>query len=262
MTSSVTPRLAATILLLRDRQDAMEVFMVLRHHQIEFVSGALVFPGGSVDRDDSVDAVHSRTDRMDNLDAAAVTVRVAAIREAFEESGFLLARRAGSKAFVTAANQQELQMRYRAALLAGEISFLQILDRENLTLATDTLVPFAHWITPEGMPKRFDTHFFLADVPTDHVGSHDGQENVDSLWIRPSDAVEHALSGRYTIVTPTRLNLEKLARSATSAKALATARAEPQFIVVPKLSTVSESDPRRCIRIPLEVGYGGEVFEI
>jgi 8-oxo-dGTP pyrophosphatase MutT (NUDIX family) len=257
--SSAAPRLAATILLLRDRDEQMEVFMVLRHHEIEFVSGALVFPGGSVDADDSALAA-ARADGMAGVDPAAATVRVAAIREAFEESGFLLARKAGSDQFVTALEQKDLQSRYRAALLAGEVSFARIIEQENLTLATDMLIPFAHWITPEGMPKRFDTHFFLAHVPEDHVGSHDGLETVESLWIRPGDAVAHARSGRYTIVLPTRLNLEKLSRHPKAADAVQSARSAPTVTVLPTL--IKEGDAKRSIRIPLEAGYGGEVFAL
>ena len=233
--------------------------MVLRHHEIEFSSGALVFPGGSVDVDDSTLVATQRVDGLAALDPTAATVRVAAIREAFEESGFLLARRAGSDQFVTAEEQKDLQSRHRGALLAGEVSFANIIAQENLTLATDMLVPFAHWITPEGMPKRFDTHFFLAHVPEDHVGSHDGHETVESLWIRPGDAVAHARSGRYTIVLPTRLNLEKLARQRKAADAVQRARGTPMVTVLPTL--IREGDAKRRIRIPLEAGYGGEVFE-
>jgi hypothetical protein len=137
-----------------------------------------------------------------------------------------------------------------------------MIDQENLKLATDMLVPFAHWITPQGVAKRFDTHFFLAHVPADHVGSPDGRETVESLWIRPGDAVAQARSGRFTIVVPTRLNLEKLGRQHTVADALRNARAQPIFTVVPELSVFSASDSRRCIRIPHEAGYGGTVFEV
>jgi 8-oxo-dGTP pyrophosphatase MutT (NUDIX family) len=264
--STIIPRLAATILLLRDRAEEMEVFMVVRHHEIDFASGALVFPGGSVDPEDGGIAERGHVDKTVDVDASAVTLRIAAIREAFEESGFLLARRAGSDGFVTAEELKDLQIRYRTALLSGETTFERMIVQENLTLATDALLPFAHWITPERVPKRFDTHFFLARVPSDHtsdhIGSHDGRETVESLWIRPGDALSQAASGRFTIVVATRLNLQKLGRNHTAAEALRGARNEPIFTVLPELVVSSEGDNRRRIRIPLEAGYRGTVFEV
>src|SRR5882724_4577584 len=169
---AVTPRPASTILLLRDAagKDEIEVFMMVRHYEIDFNSGALVFPGGSVDKgDQEIIARPELYSGGQGLDAAALSFRIAAIRETFEESGILLARPQGSKALVDAKRAAELEAGSRAALSEGNSSFVKVLTENGLLLALDELVPYAHWITPEGMPKRFDTWFFLAAAPPEQL---------------------------------------------------------------------------------------------
>ena len=174
-------RPASTILLLRDGAAGMEVFMVVRHHQIDFASGALVFPGGSIDADDHEiakdPALHGSADGLDTL---ALAFRIGAVRETFEECGILLARDAKSQQLVDAVRAGEIETRHRAALNKGERNFSEILKTEGIVPALDALVPFAHWITPVGMPKRFDTQFYLAVAPADQLGAHDGHESVYS----------------------------------------------------------------------------------
>ena len=105
MAEIVAPRPASTILLLRDSADAreVEVFMMVRHYEIDFNSGALVFPGGSVDKGDKeIIATPALYSGGEGLDEASLSFRIAAIRETFEESGILLARPKGSKALVDA----------------------------------------------------------------------------------------------------------------------------------------------------------------
>ncbi|MHC2438623.1 8-oxo-dGTP pyrophosphatase MutT (NUDIX family) [Bradyrhizobium sp. USDA 4451] len=164
MTEIVAPRLASTVLLLRDgSRREIEVFMMVRHHQIEFNSGALVFPGGSVDKNDKeIAADPTLYSGGAGLDGDALGFRIAAIRETFEESGILLARPKGSTDLVDAGRASEIATAHRTALNEGKISFLKVLTDNGMVLALDELVPYAHWITPEGMPKRFDTWFFLA----------------------------------------------------------------------------------------------------
>ena len=144
--------------------------MMVRHHQIEFNSGALVFPGGSVDTNDCEIAGQPELYAGEQgVDAEALGFRIAAIRETFEESGILLARRKGSGALIEAAHAREIEAASRADLCAGKTSFLDVVNGNGLVLALDALVPYAHWITPEGMPKRFDTWFFLAAAPPDQA---------------------------------------------------------------------------------------------
>ncbi len=171
-----------------------------------------------------------------------------AIRESFEESGILLARD-GSGAFVDAERLAALDA-YRGPLDRHEIGLLDMLVKERLRLAFDQLAVFAHWITPETMPKRFDTLFFVAPSPVGHLGSHDGRESVDSLWIAPEQAV--ADRKRWNVVFPTKLNLMKLSVSRSVAAALAAARAASPLTVVP---WVEESADGPMLRIRGDAGY-------
>src|ERR1700692_2001424 len=177
---AVAPRPASTILLLRDSvaiRGEIEVFMMVRHYQIDFNSGALVFPGGSVDKgDQEIIANPALYSGGEGLDAADLSFRIAAIRETFEESGILLARPRGSKTLVDAKRAAEIEAVNRADLCDSKTSFLKVLTDNGMLLALDELVPYAHWITPEGMPKRFATWFFLAAAPPEQAGAHDGKE--------------------------------------------------------------------------------------
>ena len=243
---------ASTILLLRDGAEGLEVFMVVRHHQIDFASGALVFPGGKVDKADSVPEVRARVDGAEGVEDTLLALRVAAIREAFEEAGVLLARSGQTGEVVDAARLSSLE-RYRDALNKGELGIAEFLERENLRIAADMLTPFAHWITPSMMPKRFDTHFYLAEAPADHLAVHDGSESVDSVWIRPQAALEEAEAGKRTIIFPTRMNVEKVGRSQSVAHAIDAARNTPIVTVEPQVMKDEAGKP--ILRIPAEAGY-------
>src|SRR5215475_7218081 len=192
MAEIVTPRPASTTLILRDSpgKGGIEVFMMVAHHQIEFNSGALVFPGGSIDRgDQEIVARPELHGGGQGPDESALSFRVAAIRETFEESGILLARPKDSNRLIDADRARKIEAACRARLCEGKITFLNVLIDHDLLLALDELVPSAHWITPEGMPKRFDTWFFLATAPPDQLGAHDGNESTDSMWVTPHEAL-------------------------------------------------------------------------
>jgi 8-oxo-dGTP pyrophosphatase MutT (NUDIX family) len=245
--------LAATILLVRDRAGALEVFMVQRHHRIDFARGAMVFPGGRVDPEDRDPRVRAWSRGLDDLDDDAAALRAGAIRETFEECGVLLARPRGGEALVDASRLAELERRYRADLQADRVGIGELAEREGLELACDLLVPFAHWVTPEFMPKRFDTWFFLVPAPDDQVALHDGEESVDSLWTTPDAALADRDAGRRTIIFPTLLNLRRLGESRSVAEAIARAHRQPVVTVLPRM----ERDGRgnRTLRIPPEAGY-------
>src|SRR2546423_14874151 len=142
--ATVAPRPASTILLLRDSAAAeIEVFMMVRHYEIDFNSGALVFPGGSVDKGDQEIIVRPELySGGEGLDAAALSFRVAAIRETFEESGILLARPHGSDALIDAKRAGEIEAAHRAALCDGKTTFLKGIIENGLLLALDELVPY------------------------------------------------------------------------------------------------------------------------
>ncbi|MEW6642898.1 MAG: NUDIX hydrolase [Pseudomonadota bacterium] len=254
-------RLAATMLLLREGAAGMEIFMVVRHHEIDFASGALVFPGGSAEPGDF--DIAGRPELFaggDGIDPDQLALRIGGVRETFEECGILLARPRGSQALIGADRLRALDASRRADLDAGKLSFTDLVAEEDLVLALDLLVPFAHWITPTRMPKRFDTHFFLAVAPADQVAVHDGKEAVDSVWIAPQQSLDDAKSGRFKILFPTERNLIKLARSRTAAEALARTRTEPVVTVMPEV--IKGENGQRQLRIPKDAGYDGEVFDI
>jgi 8-oxo-dGTP pyrophosphatase MutT (NUDIX family) len=261
MTQAAIPRPASTILLLRDGAGGeIEVFMMVRHYEIDFNSGALVFPGGSVDQgDQEVIARPELYSGGEGLDASALSFRIAAIRETFEESGILLARPRGSRALVDARRAAQIEAADRATLCEGKTTFSKVLTDNALLLALDGLVPYAHWITPEGMPKRFDTWFFLAAAPPEQVGAHDGKESTDSIWVSPREALAGGESGRFKLPFPTTRNLIRLGKQDSVKAALSDSKDKKVVTVMPVMTKLNGG---RQLRIPPEAGYDGEVFEV
>ncbi len=246
-------RLSATIMLVRDGTEKLEVFMVERHHQIDFAEGALVFPGGKVEPSDAVAELGTFCRGADAYSAGDNTVRVAAIRETFEECGVLLARPHGRDELVDRARLTGLAKTYRDPLQNGDCTMLDLVREEALELAFDLLVPFAHWITPEFMPKRFDTHFFLVAAPSDQLAVHDGFESVDSLWTTIPRALDLEKSGQRTIIFPTLENIKKLGRSQFVEEALEMARRDTIVTVLPSFS--KDPDGTMMMEIPEAAGY-------
>jgi hypothetical protein len=150
---------------------------------------------------------------------------------------------------VTPGRLEELQ-HYRPLLDKREAVLADVLEKEKLRLALDQLVHFAHWITPANMPKRFDTHFFLAVSPVGHAGSHDGHESVDSVWITPNGAISDRK--KWNVIFPTKLNLMKLDNSKTVGEAIATARATKVLPVTPWVENGPEG---QILRIRDDAGY-------
>jgi 8-oxo-dGTP pyrophosphatase MutT (NUDIX family) len=238
------PRPAASVLLLRDSPNGIEVFMATRHQGSSFMPGVLVFPGGAVDSEDA-DLVPA------NGPEDAVS-RIAGIREVFEEAGFLLARPEGQEGLVPPDRFADLLHRYRAPLAAGEGRFSDMLAIEGLVPAADLMVPFARWITPIIRKKRFDARFFLARAPEGQIGAHDDQELINSRWIGAAEALEAVKRGEVKIVFVTRSNLGLLAKSRTVDEALATARARTIVPVEPQLFDHPDGP---ALRIPANAGY-------
>ena len=255
------PRAASTILLLRDSAAGeIEIFMMVRHYEIDFNSGALVFPGGSVDKgDQEIIANPALYSGGEGLEDVTLSFRIAAIRETFEESGILLARPSGSQALVDAVRAREIEAAHRADLCDSKISFLKVLTDNGMVLALDLLVPYAHWITPEGMPKRFDTWFFLAAAPPEQAGAHDGKESTDSIWVSPREALEGGDSGRFKLPFPTTRNLIRLGKQPSVQAALDDSKGKAVVTVMPVMTKLNGG---RQLRIPLEAGYDGDVFEV
>lgn len=241
---------AATVLLLRDTADGMEVFMVVRHHQIDFASGALVFPGGKADPQDFEPELRDLADGG-NADDKLFAAEVSALRETFEECGILLANDSATNKMIDGVTLASLQ-KHRQPIVDGELKFADMLKDHGLRLQCGELGHFAHWITPEMMPKRFDTHFFVAVAPQDHLALHDGHESVDSVWIRPADALAEAEAGTRTIIFPTLRNIEKLAKHDTVSAAISACNG---VAPVPVLPWVESRDDGKYLCIPADAGY-------
>ena len=246
--ANVPIRPAATILLLRD-DPAFEVLMVKRHHQIDFASGALVFPGGKIHAGDHDPAWESRVLGWETTAPHKRALRIAALREAYEETGVLLGRHADGSHFCG----DERAAAARDEVAADKRPFLDLVASLGLKLDLGALSVFARWITPPLTPKRFDAWFYVAIAPPDQLAVCDGWETVDAEWIEPGEALRLAAARERTIIFPTRMNLGLLAQASGAADAIARAQARPLVTVEPKI--VDAPDGRR-LELPPEAGYG------
>ena len=261
---SVEVRPAATVMLVRDGDAGVEVFMLRRNPQSEFVGGAFVFPGGAVDDHDLAAGVEVHCAGLTDhdaswalgLDVGGLGYWVAAVRECFEECGLLLAydHEGSMIRFDDAAVEARFAER-RRLVDSGELSMLDLCRSEGLTLACDTMHYFSHWVTPVGPTRRYDTRFFVAKAPEAQIGAHDDRETVDSVWIRPADALRRTEAGELEIIFPTARNLEALTRFATADEVVAGARPVPDpHRSAPRL--VHEPGGTR-IPLPGDPGYQG-----
>ena len=251
---AATPIPAATILLLRDGASGLEVLMIERHQGTAFAGGALVFPGGKVAKEDHEADWASHVDGEFAVEERAL--RIAAVREAFEETGLLLARKAnerGERAPLVAEKEVAPLLPLRDAINRGEASFLKAIADAKLVLALDALVYFAHWITPERLPKRFDTHFYMAAAPAGQHALCDGGEAVEACWITPEHAMAAQAERRRRVMFPTRMNLELVGRARSVGEALEAAHERRIVTVTPRLEREAEGD---FLSIPDEAGYG------
>ncbi len=279
----VTPREAATVMLVRDargdggsadrrrrsrslrrRQDGstLEVFMLRRNLEADFMGGAYVFPGGAVDADDRAPDLlarcHGRNDARASaalgLPAGGLGFWVAAVREAFEEAGVLLARSASSGLLVDLddATLAARLDRARQRVGSGERPFVDVVRDEDLLLDAGALHLFSHWITPAGAPRRYDTWFFVAAAPDGHAYLHDDSETVASVWIRPGDALEGAQRGELELIFPTVRNLEQLARFQSSNDLLEAVSDATTGIARPRM--VADDSGARIL-LPIDPGF-------
>ena len=210
------PQPAATVLLVRDsKEEGVEVFLVERASKANF-GGAFVFPGGKVDPEDGLDHMEIITTgasdkELSNIlgeDKGGLAYWVACIRECFEEAGILIAYREDGSPFDPSDSEEtERFVDYRNRLNAGEAVLENMCEEENLTLATDRLAYLAHWITPKIEKRRYTTRFFVAISPAGQEGFHDGSESVNSLWIKPEDALQQQKEGKLLLIMPTIKNL-------------------------------------------------------
>jgi 8-oxo-dGTP pyrophosphatase MutT (NUDIX family) len=230
----VVPRDSSTVILLRDGQKGLEVFMLERDLRSDFAGGAYVFPGGTVDDRDTDSAAADALDRPPET-AVADAFHLCAIRETFEEAGVLLARRGDDVVRFGTMNEQERFAEYRREFNARGGSLAKLAADEELRFAGDLLHYYQRWITPEFSPKRYDTRFFVAGMPEGQEPLHDDVETTDSTWIRPVDALTQAAEGLFSIIFPTRKCLESLTRFEVADDVIASTRGKQIDAVLPKV---------------------------
>ena len=235
-----TPRAAATVVLLRDSTAGPEVLLLRRNAQASNMAGVYVFPGGKLDADDATLTPDPRPDRPHAAlheplrepaphSATAAGLYVAALREALEECGLLLAEPLGGTSAVNAT-------RARAMLREGQ-PFAQVLGALQLRLQTRQLAPWSRWVTPLAPTmgtRRFDTRFFVAQAPADQTALHDNEETTDSVWLAPRAALEQYRDGRIDLAPPQIMSLAHLARHASVASVLDAARRQPPPLILPE----------------------------
>jgi 8-oxo-dGTP pyrophosphatase MutT (NUDIX family) len=211
----VTPRPSATVLLIRGRRP-WELLLMRRPGGADFAPGAYVFPGGTVHADDM---------------GWGDEIRMAAVREMFEEVGILLARRGGRFARETGSEQVR-------AIIAGGKTFGEALRKLRLEPALDRLVIFARWVTPSPLRRRYDARFFLAKLPAGQVVRPQEGEVTDWTWITPERAL---VSPEITLVYATRAVLESVASEPDAAKLFSSARRLKEVPVVEPKMVQTES---------------------
>ncbi len=210
--SEVTVRRAATVALLRDAPDGLQVFLLRRHPNHVFGASAYVYPGGALDTADADLRLHARygADCAAAARAAlgaddALAYWVAGARECFEEAGVLVGCDIGrppSGADLAAA---------RDDLNAGTLAWVDLAERLDLRFNTQQLQYFAHWTTPAGPPKRYSTRFFAARMPGSQKAIPDGLETTHGQWLRPQQALQRQRNGDIQLMHPTQATLELLA---------------------------------------------------
>lgn len=229
---------ATTVVLLRDGDNGLEVFLLERHIESDFAGGAYVFPGGKVDDQDAalpperyrgVQPARVRDGLGAASDAHAVALLVAGVRESFEEAGPLLATRSDGTPVSGAdlASDSFATARRRLATRGEHWDWRGWLEQEDLVLDLGLVAPLARWATPHGLHRRFDARFVAAAVPGDQADAlgHDDIETTNSAWRTPGAALAAAAEGRATIIFPTRKVLASLEEYATAADVVAAGHA-------------------------------------
>ncbi len=216
----LTPRPAATVMLVRDTPDGVTVFLMRRHSRMEFAAGVMVFPGGGVDDRDRNADVERRgawagpppawwAQRFGIEPDLAEALVCAAARETFEESGVLFAGPAGDPDGIV--GDASVYRESRHQLAAGTLSFADFLRRENLELRSDLLRPWANWVTPEAeRTRRYDTYFFVGALPEGQRADGENTESDRAGWTTPQAAIDDFAAGRSFLLPPTWTQLDSL----------------------------------------------------
>ena len=260
MNNNLTP--AATVLVLRDSEDGMEVLMVKRSKKPPF-GNLYVFPGGKIDEGDYLEGLESYCDGYDDIKASqtlginsgGLSYWAACIRECFEEVGILLAtKKSGEKLNLEEEDKSKFDT-YRKMLIDNKINLLDICKKEDLLLSTANIAPLSHWITPEFETRRFDTRFFIAYLPDNQIVQHDGLELTYSLWINPYLALNKALDGEMQMILPTTENLKSCMNFKTATMMLDNQKKLSKNDIKPILPKFFKEDGDWKVLFPGDDGY-------
>jgi len=267
------PKDAATVILLRTEPEnkAFEVLLMRRHARQNFMGKAFVYPGGQLDEMDGDPKLAAYTNGFsaetarrwlhdpDLSDAKARGYYFAAVRETFEESGVLLAGLRSGRGIDF--NDSDIKKRfsgYRVKIHQKEITLEELAKRENLVFRLDLLKPFAHWITPELEPKRFDTRFFLTPIPPGQKPVHDSIEMTETLWTTPKDALLKQKAGDILLMPPTLKTLEEMSSFSSIPDLFSYASSRDMPTELPQISV--EAD-RVVIKLPHDPEYTVDAFK-
>lgn len=237
-------------MVVRESGSSLEVLLVARRAESRAFGGAHVFPGGLVDAADDDPALLAATNPAPAGGKAATeprpALRIAAVRELFEEAGVLLATVEGQPLRF---DDDAIRRRFgelRQALLAGARSFADIVREERLRLLTDQLLYFSRWITPTQAPRRYDARFFVVPAPAHQAPLHDARETTSAEWWTPADALAGAAGGSVVLTPPTARTLEDLVELASLERVLASAAA--WGCSIPGTSTTTRPSPAPSCR--------------
>ncbi|MFC6283244.1 MBL fold metallo-hydrolase [Polaromonas aquatica] len=229
----VALRPAATVLLLRDTANGIEVLMTRRSMSASFAPGAYVFPGGGIDAADA--SAHAQSTRRATQSDLHLTQAIAAIRESFEELGVLLARHADGSHATTS----------DIATLDRKAPFAAQCRERKLTLAGDEVFVLAHWITDRDLPRRFDVPFLVARMPEGQEPVADEAEQFEPIWVRPADALARHAAHDFFIIFPTIRTLQRLqAYTSVDAVLQACASEQPLWTSCPRAGLLAGKDAR------------------
>jgi 8-oxo-dGTP pyrophosphatase MutT (NUDIX family) len=224
---------AATVLLLRDGPEGLEVLMTRRSLQASFAPGAYVFPGGGIDPADAT--CHAIAHRRPTQNDLRLTQAIAAIRESFEELGVLLAKHADGRP-LDALTQ---------AKLSRNGPFAEQCQAHGLRLCADDVFVLAHWVTDRDLPKRFDVPFLVARMPQGQEPVADEKEQFEPVWVRPCLALSRHAEGNFFIIFPTIRTLEKLqAFESVDSVLAACVNEQPWFHSCPRAGLLQGKDAR------------------
>ena len=228
--SPADPKPAATVVLARDSDDGIEVLLLKRHRSSGFVPGAYVFPGGRTDEGDADSALTAQSPPPSHVPAE---YWFGAVREVFEETGVLIARDAhGWVADTTSDSRVE---EWRLKLMSDQAHLADVLSGLNARVVFDDVAYFAHWITPIVEPRRYDTRFFFAALPTERTIRPDAREMVDALWLTPRAALQRFERAQLPMVFPTVKTLQDLSQFDSVAEALDVLRTKEVEPILPRL---------------------------